>query len=135
IEVVAASAFIPLSNERAFTELAARAITREPGPITCIVPARFMPGLVPSLRKRIGDRLETRLWMIGDPTGVAFSLDGTIPPERAISFFKTSVAILLAGESALLARMEDRSFSGFWTSDPGVVGATRGAAAALTAGT
>jgi sugar-specific transcriptional regulator TrmB len=134
IEVVGASAFIPLSNERAFLDLAARAATREPDGITCIAPARFVTALVPALRKRAADRLTTSIWIVGDPAGVSLPSEGSIPLERAIAFFRSPVAILIAGDSALLGRVEERVVTGYWTSDPAVVGATRGTVAALISG-
>jgi hypothetical protein len=134
VEVIAASAFIPLSNERAFLDLAGRAATREPAAVTCIAPVRFITALVPPLRKRAADNLQTNLWVVGDPAGISFPIEGSIPLERVLTLFKSAVAILLAGESVLLARIEDRAVTGYWASDPAVVGATRGAAAALISG-
>ncbi len=129
-----ASSFVPLSGERAFIELAGRTAAREPGPVTCLAPARLIGLLVPALRKRAADGAQTTIWSLGDPATVSLPLEGAIPAERAAALFGSPVAILLTGEAALLARLVDRSVAGYWTSDPSVVGATRGAMAALVAG-
>ena len=128
------SAFVPLSGERAFIELAGRTAARESGPVICLGPARLIGLLVPVLRKRAADGAPTTIWSLGDPPLVSVPVEGVIPTGRAEALFGSAVAILLAGEAALLARLLDRSVAGYWASDPSVVGATRGALAALTAG-
>jgi len=58
-------------------------------------------------------------------------VSGTLQPGELERFFADIVLIVLAGEVALLARLQSRELRGFWATDVLVVGAARGAVAAL----
>jgi sugar-specific transcriptional regulator TrmB len=127
-----AESFVRLSGERAFLDLAARTAAREEQEIKCIAPPKVLTGLMPSFRKRNVDGKPTRIWALGEGD-FAGPIEETVPLDRARQIFGTPVSILLAGSSVMLARMLDRATSGYWASDPDVVGATIGSFMALTA--
>jgi hypothetical protein len=129
-----AESFVRLTGERTFIELAARTAARESEEVSCIGPPRVLAALTPSFRKRGVDGASSKVWALGDGQQTAVALEGVVPLERAQELFGAPIAILLAGSSAMLARLLDRATTGYWASEPDVVGATRGAFAALTAG-
>jgi sugar-specific transcriptional regulator TrmB len=128
---VAADSFVRLTGERAFLDLAARTAARETHAIKCVAPLPVLNALVPSLRKRNVDGKPTQIWVMGDGQFAA-PVEASVPPERAQRIFGGPVSILLAGTSVMLARMLGRATSGYWASDPDIVGATVGSFIALT---
>lgn len=130
----AAASFTRLTGERAFIEVAARTTARESGVVSCLGPPRVLAALTPSFRKRAADGASSKVWALGDGQQTPIALEGTIPIARAQELFGAPITILLAGSSGMLARLLDRDATGYWTSEPDVLGATRGAFVALTSG-
>jgi hypothetical protein len=129
-----ADRFVRLAGERAFLDLAGRAIAREPAELNCLGTPRMLGALAPSFRKRALDGTKTRVWALGSGALPPTSLEGTVPLERAQLLLGAPVGILIAGSSVMFARLLERETTGYWASDPDVVAATRGALAALTGG-
>jgi len=130
-----ADAFIPITSERAFLGLAERAVVREPGKVDVVAPGRILSSLLPALRKRVADGGLTEIWLLGDPVEFPVTIRGMIPAERAILIFRSLAALVLLEQGALAARVEQGSLSGYWTSEPTVLGATRACFLALTSST
>jgi len=130
-----AEAFVPITSERAFLGLAERAVVREPGKVDVVGPGRFLSSLLPALRKRVADGGLTEIWLLGDPVEFPIAIRGMIPRERAILIFRSLAALVVLEQGALAARVQPGGLSGYWTSDPTVLGATRACLLALTSST
>jgi hypothetical protein len=127
-----AESFVTLTGERAFLELASRMAARETAQVVCLAPARILSSLVPALRKRAVDQLPTSVWVVGEHTTLPFTVAGAVSLEACGKVFDAPVAIQVSRGAAILGRFQDGAMRGYWTSEPSVVGATRGAVAALT---
>ena len=128
-----AESFVRIAGERGFVELAARTAARERGPALVIGPQRIVSALLPVLRKRLADGHTTDVWLLGEAAELPIPLRGTIPLARIESLFGAPAVIAIAGEAALVGRLEQRGLEGYWTTDRAVVAATRAAADAFTA--
>jgi DNA-binding MarR family transcriptional regulator len=118
---------VPFVGQRSFGELALRTAVRA-ATVVCIAPVEILTLLTPVWRKRIQDQAETVLWSIGDqawdPPG---PVAGTIDTSVVESYFGAPAALLTAARVALVGRQtSDKQLSGYWSSDPILVGAVRG---------
>ncbi|MBI4502492.1 MAG: hypothetical protein HY700_15190 [Gemmatimonadetes bacterium] len=126
--------FVPIAGERGFLDVAARAAARERGPVLLIGPHRVVSALLPVLRKRLADGLATDVWLVGESAELPIRLQGTVSLPHVQSLFGAPVTMVIAGEAALVARLETHGLEGYWTTDRTVMGATRAAVLALTSG-
>jgi HTH-type transcriptional regulator, sugar sensing transcriptional regulator len=126
-----AESFVTLTGERAFLELASRMAARETDEIVCLASARILTAMVPVLRKRSADGLPTTIWLAGEDANLPFATAGSVPLAASERVFGGPVAIQLSAGAAILGRFQDGGLRGYWSSEPSVVGATRGAVAAL----
>jgi hypothetical protein len=132
---VGAESIVPITGERAFVELAARTVAREPAEIQCLAPSRLLLALAPAFRKRTADGAPFRVWSLAEAVDLPVTTEGTVSSDAAQALFGSPVALLSGGSAALLARLLERGNAlGFWSSDPCLVGAARGAMAFLTGG-
>jgi predicted transcriptional regulator len=118
---------VPFVGQRSFGELALRTAVRA-ARVVCIAPVEILTLLTPVWRKRMKDQAETVLWSVGhqawDPPG---PVAGTIDTSLIESYFGAPAALLTAARMALVGRQaSDRELSGYWSSDPIVVGAVQG---------
>ncbi len=126
---------VPFVGLRSFSELALRTAVRATR-VVCVAPSEILTLLTPVWRKRIKDQAETVLWSIGDqewdPLG---PVAGTIETAVVETYFGAQVALLTAAHMALVGRQSsERQLSGYWSSDPIVVGAVRGTIDLFTGG-
>jgi hypothetical protein len=130
-----AESFIRIENERAFLDLVTRTGARERGPVRLLVPTRLLNPLIPVLRKRLADAVDTEIWVLGEGADPPVPITGRIPMPRVEAAFGSPIVAFLARDAALLARVEAGTLAGYWASDLAVLGATRAAINALTATT
>jgi sugar-specific transcriptional regulator TrmB len=128
-----AASYIPVLGERAYLEMAGRSIARERSGVELALPATMLAALVPVLRKRLADATPTTIWVVGELQNVSLPIAGTISLERARQFFDGAVAMVILEQSVLVGRVEAGTISGYWSSEPSIVGATRACLATLTA--
>jgi hypothetical protein len=127
-------AIIPLRGERELQELVLRTAARAAGPVSFLGPGRQISQLLPVWRKRASDGAQTELWVVGDsPQSFPLPISGTVDPEALDSHFGAPATILLAPGAAILATEHAGSLSGYWSSDPILLGAASACLAALTA--
>ncbi len=125
-------ALVEVQGKRALLDVALRTLAREPDEVICIGATDLLVALGPAWRRRALDSRLSSVWLIGDDSGdLPVSTRGGIDPTRSEELFGGPVFLLLAGEVAVIARVEDADLSGYWTSDMTIVGAVRGLAAHL----
>lgn len=129
-----ADAVVRISGRRAATELMSRTAARETGPVRILAPLSLLSALVPVLRKRAADASETTIWVLGAGGELPVPITDAVPVARVREFFPMDVALMTAGGSALIARLEGAELDAMWSGDPAFVGLVRGTLAALTAG-
>jgi len=126
------SAVVLLQGKRALLDIALRTLAREPEEITCIGAADLLAALGPAWRRRALDSRVSSVWLIGDDPGdLPVPTRGGIDLTKSVELFGGPVFLLLAGDVAVIARVEAADLSGYWTSDMTIIGATRGLAAHL----
>lgn len=127
-------ATVPFRGERELQELVLRTAARAPGPVFFLAPARRISQLLPIWRKRAADGAETGLWAVGDPPErFPLPITGSVDPGAVRKHFGAEAAILRSAGAAILAIERSDGLTGFWSSDPILVGAASAAIAALTA--
>jgi len=126
---------VPFVGQRSFAELALRTAVRA-RKVVCVAPVELLTALTPVWRKRVKDRAETVLWSIGDeswdpPGPVAGAIDASVVE----GYFSTQAAFLTAGQVAIVGRYSsDRQLSGYWSSNPVLVGTVQATIDRFTGG-
>ena len=129
-----AEAVVRISGKRSVTELMSRTAARETGPVRILAPLSLLTALVPVLRKRAADASETTIWALGSGGQLPVPIADAVPAARVREFFPGDVALMTAGTSAVIARLEEAELEALWSGDPAFVGLVRGTLEALTAG-
>jgi hypothetical protein len=125
---------VQISGRRALLDVLLRTAAREQGTIHCLAPPNVLEPLSPVWRKRQMDGRTTHLWLLGGhPPNLPIPAEGVVNPERVYDFFHHEVAILIAGDAAVVARLGDGGAVGHWTSDAVLSGLCRSAFAHFTA--
>ena len=128
-----APSLVPFRGERELQELVLRTAARQPGPATFLARRPVLSGSLPVWRKRAADGSPTSLWALGDaPDRLPVPLAGSVDPELAAKYFGSDVVILAMDDAALLGRVSDGEMSGYWSSDPLLIGAAVAALDRLT---
>ncbi len=127
-----ADAIVAVSGLRALIDVAVRLIARSEGALRCIAPGPFLVGTTPAWRKRLADGAPAEVWALGPAEGFPLELDGEIGVERIREHFALPVILLHAPGSAISATVGPEEPSGYWTSDPSIVGCIAAAIAELT---
>ncbi len=126
------SALVEVRGKRALLDIALRTIAREPDEVTCLGAADLLVALGPAWRRRALDSRLSSVWLSGDDPGdLPVPTRGGIDPTNSEELFSGLVLLLLAGDVAVIARIDDENLAGYWTSDLTIVGAARGLAAHL----
>ncbi len=121
------SALVEVQGKRALLDITLRTLAREPDEVTCIGAAYLLVALGPAWRRRALDSRRSSVWLIGDdPGGLPVPTRGGIDPTKSEELLSGLVFLLLAGDVAIIARVDDGDLSGYWTSDITIVGAARG---------
>lgn len=125
-------ATVPFRGERELQELVLRTAARAAGPVSFMAPGRQISQLLPVWRKRAADGAETELWVVGEaPEQFPLPIAGAVDPDTVQEHFGSAATILFSPGAAVLATDQNGSLSGFWSSDPILVGAASAALAAL----
>jgi hypothetical protein len=126
---------VPLSGRRGLVDVLLRTAAKERGTIRCLAPPGILEGLGPVWHRRQFDGRTTQLWILGGPAPrLPIRAEGTVDSERVRDCFGTDVAILIAGDAAVVARLGDgEAAKGHWTSDAVLSGLCRAAFSHLTA--
>lgn len=127
-----ADAIVPVSGMRALVDIAVRLIARSEGAIQCIAPSPFLMGTIPAWRKRVADGAPAEVWALGALDTFPIELAGELAVEQLREHFEQPVILLHAPESAISAMTGPDEPSGYWTSDPSIVGCVGAAIAELT---
>ncbi len=126
-------AIVPLRGERELQELALRTAARAAGRVSFLAPGRQLAQLLPVWRKRAADGAETELWAVGEAAArFPLHVAGTVDPDRVREHFGAAATILVTAGAAILATEREGVLSGYWSSDPVLVGAASASLAALT---
>jgi sugar-specific transcriptional regulator TrmB len=127
-------ATVPFRGERELQELVLRTAARAVGQVSFMAPDRQISQLLPVWRKRAADGAETELWVVGEaPERFPLPIAGRVNPNSVRDHFGSAATILFSPGAAILATEQNGSLSGFWSSDPILVGAASASLAALTA--
>lgn len=131
---VGAPGLVSIAGERSLLDLTMRTAARAAGPLTCIAPAKLLAGLAPAWHKRVGEKAETHLWVLGDPPAAPLPLEprGQIDLAVSVRHFSAPVLLLLAPEAVVIAALLSSGPSGYWTSDPLLAATAQLAAVSLT---
>lgn len=122
---------VAISSRRALEELALRTAARSPGELTCIGPGWLIEALSPAWHKRAADGSPTSLWVVGDVGATKFPVEGRIPEATVERLFGGPAFLLGTDRAVMVARLDRQAASGYWTSEPALVGAVRAALSAL----
>lgn len=126
------SALVEVQGKRALLDIALRTLAREPAEVTCIGAADLLVALAPAWRRRALDSRLSSVWLIGDdPGNLPVPTLGGIDPTKSMELFGGPVFLLLAGDVAVIARVDGDDLFGYWTSDITIVGTARGLATHL----
>lgn len=126
-------ATVPFEGERAFRELTLRTAARAAGAVSCVAPLEVLAGSLPVWRKRRADGTQTSLWCVCEEAAdFPLPLAGRVPIQRVHDYFGGAAALVVTPDSGLIAHLSHGRLSGYWSSEPALVGAFRAALAALT---
>ena len=126
------AAMVEIQGKRALLDIALRTLAREPGEVMCIGSPDLVAALGPAWRRRALDSRPSAVWLIGeDPGDLPVEIRGGIDSTKSEDLFSGPVFLLLAGDVAVIARVDEDEISGYWTSDITIVGAAKGVGAHL----
>ncbi len=126
------AAMVEIQGKRALLDIALRTLAREPGEVICIGSPDLVAALGPAWRRRALDARSSAVWLIGeDPGDLPVEIRGGIDATKSEDLFSGPVFLLLAGDVAVIARVDEDKLSGYWTSDITIVGAAKGVGAHL----
>ena len=89
--------------------------------------------MTPAWRSRAADGRESLIWIVHDLASESHEVELPVPlagwadAAEVARFFTIPVFLLLAGETAIVAQVDDRGARGYWSTDPIVVGLARAA--------
>ncbi len=126
------AAMVEIQGKRALLDIALRTLAREPGEVICIGSPDLVAALGPAWRRRALDSRPSAVWLIGeDPGDLPVEISGGIDATKSEDLFSGPVFLLLAGDIAVIACVDEDQISGYWTSDITIVGAAKGVGAHL----
>jgi sugar-specific transcriptional regulator TrmB len=119
---------VPLNGTRTIADLAMRTAARAGGEVLCIAPQALLQALGPAWRRREADGRTTVLWAVDEGPG---SVSGIVANTLLAQLLGSPLFLLITGEAAIAARITGEGASGFWATDPTLVGLARAAAFGL----
>jgi sugar-specific transcriptional regulator TrmB len=122
---------VPFRGHAEFTSLLMRLAVRAESPVSVVAPVDVLRATLPVWRARAANDRPTTIVGIGSAEDFAVPIDRFLDPQVVRASLGTVLTLVVAGSAAMLAHQDADPIRGYWTTDPILVAAARGATKAV----